>query len=563
MGGSSSNSSSNRRRSDNNAANELERINKQRQERLTSLVRQRLNNITCTTENNDEHEQQQQQQQQPSSCFRANLFLLDVSNEVHYDPDANHLRNRIEQHLQKNNAYSANKYFLSTTKADFDKEIITSTADADAVEKSILRFLKTQDKYTSFVSILLKSQAFYEIYDNNNNNNNFDNAKQPDDDENQNQTRQQQRHNRPVIDLPRTKYKKPYIPLPHDYWSSNSRMDDNNDESSVKVICATNTSTNNNNDNTNEENESRIQEEDIFSFSISHQFPFVGMAQIGMHHDNKIPCSPPVSPPAVIIVGLDIVTFDDDMIKRLYSNSLDEFLNVFRDSFTKNEWNIGIQDPTLTLLTSSSNTNNDNGSKLKEFYIRWSMKEAYTKAIGIGMGLEFNSFEIYLQQEENEIINDDNNNNNDDNQNNDDNNQNENTSMKSVWNRIVVSQQQQQRDNNSSNDSDYMSMPTPSSRPTCFHGRIRFLKNNKDRDDEFFLFYFLPLQTTKRHMSVSSSKSSSTVPNQTATKAQEGCACVCVGSRSFQGKPSFTTSWRNDINISWTEIDQLLEVHHH
>jgi phosphopantetheine--protein transferase-like protein len=340
-------------------------------------------------------------------------------------------------------------------------------------------------------------------------------------------------------------------------------MDDNRDDSSVKVICATNTSTNNNNDNTNEENESRIQEEDIFSFSISHQFPFVGMAQIGMHHDNKIPVSPPVSPPAVIIVGLDIVTFDDDMIKRLYSNSLDEFLNVFRDSFTKNEWNIGIQDPTLTLLTSSSNTNNDNGSKLKEFYIRWSMKEAYTKAIGIGMGLEFNSFEIYLQQEENEITNDDNNNNNDDNQNNDDNNQNENTSMKSVWNRIVVSQQQQQRDNNSSNDSDYMSMPTPSSRPTCFHGRIRFLKNNKDRDDEFFLFYFLPLQTTKRRMSVSSSKSSSTVPNQTATKAQEGCACVCVGSRSFQGKPSFTTSWRNDINISWTEIDQLLEVHHH
>ncbi|OEU06816.1 hypothetical protein FRACYDRAFT_253111 [Fragilariopsis cylindrus CCMP1102] len=392
MGGRSSTRNVSKRSSNNSTANENERINEQEQEqeRRALLVRRRLNDITCTADNDE----QQQQQQQQSSCFRINLSLLDVSNEVRYDPDANHLRNLIQQHLQKNNAYSANTILSTTT--DFNKEIATSTSistTVDIVQKKILRFIQTQDKYTSFVSLLLK-----------------------------------------IIDLPRTKYKKPYIPLPNDYWSSSSssssRMYDNSDESTVKVICAAN----NNNNNEEEENESnsRIQEEDIFSFSISHQFPFVGMAQIAMHHhdsdhdhdhdDQKKLMTPLAPPPAATarIVGLDIVTFDDAIIKRLYSNSLDEFLNVFRDSFTKNEWNIGIQDPTLL-------SNNNNNNRLKEFYIRWSMKEAYTKAIGIGMGLEFKSFEICLQEDK-EII--------DDNDNDNGNNQN-NTSMKSVWNRIV------------------------------------------------------------------------------------------------------------------------------
>ena len=31
---------------------------------------------------------------------------------------------------------------------------------------------------------------------------------------------------------------------------------------------------------------------------------------------------------------------------------------------------------------------------MREFYLRWAVKEAYTKALGVGMGLDFGSFEV-------------------------------------------------------------------------------------------------------------------------------------------------------------------------
>ncbi|CAJ1933916.1 unnamed protein product [Cylindrotheca closterium] len=116
----------------------------------------------------------------------------------------------------------------------------------------------------------------------------------------------------------------------------------------------------------------------MHSLSISHQFPFVGAFLL----DNT-------GVDTQRMVGLDIVTFDE-YNKRLYSNE-DEFLDVFRDSFTKQEW---------TAINAMEQ------HRLKEFFVRWATKEAYTKALGVGLGFEFNSFDIQFKSFENgELIN--------------------------------------------------------------------------------------------------------------------------------------------------------------
>jgi len=371
-----------------------------------------------------------------------------------------------------------------------------------------------------------------------------------------------------------------------------------------------------------------LREEDIFSFSISHQYPYVGMVQLitstgsendtdpdveartnndidDSHDDDDVDDDTNfkndqqllheiavVPTPSTLIVGMDIVTFDYDINKRLYPND-EDFLNVFRNSFTKNEWEIGIHHPTLLSLR----------DRVREFYIRWSMKEAYTKAVGMGLGLEFHTFEIALLEEDDDSntsmqyqqqhqhgrsidnTNTNGHSNNGDNSSsstithatgndrkpkwsriiphvasmcqtssdvsiptttttNNKNSSNSNksyyTSMEPVWNRII-SQQQKQKNNHC--------------RTSSFLGRIRFL-NEKEKDTDLFYFYFLPLN-------------------------QHGCVCVCVGSLKGSDKNSFSSDleeqefatttpysssssslWRrNCIDIVWTDIDQLVTYH--
>jgi phosphopantetheine--protein transferase-like protein len=79
------------------------------------------------------------------------------------------------------------------------------------------------------------------------------------------------------------------------------------------------------------------------------------------------------------LVGMDIVVVEEAN-PRLYSSE-QEFIDVFCKSFTKREWALINKDP---------------NSRLCEFYVRWSMKEAYTKALGVGMGLEFITFDLHL-----------------------------------------------------------------------------------------------------------------------------------------------------------------------
>jgi phosphopantetheine--protein transferase-like protein len=144
---------------------------------------------------------------------------------------------------------------------------------------------------------------------------------------------------RTVVELPRTEHRKPYIPI----------LDSNYARGDTK-------------------------EENVFPLSISHQFPFVGAALL----TNPIDLSSH-------LVGMDIVAFDE-YNKNLYSNE-DEFLDVFCGSFTEREWEC-IQ--------------GNIGSRMNEFYIRWAMKEAYTKALGVGLGFEFNSFDLRLRSDDDE-----------------------------------------------------------------------------------------------------------------------------------------------------------------
>jgi 4'-phosphopantetheinyl transferase len=122
-------------------------------------------------------------------------------------------------------------------------------------------------------------------------------------------------NDRPIIDLPRTEKGKPFIP------GNNS-----------------------------------------LQFSVSHQFPFVGIARCRTKND-------------MMHVGMDIVVFES-VNTNLYRTQ-EDFVSVFRSSFAESEWKI---------IQSAKNT-------VYEFYLRWAIKEAYTKAVGHGLSLEFSSFE--------------------------------------------------------------------------------------------------------------------------------------------------------------------------
>lgn len=233
---------------------------------------------------------------------RVKLTLIDISEEVREDADGCRIVSLVEKKVLI--APTLASKFLSGENA--------SREEIETIQKQILRFLRVQDKYTALGSMLLKSQAFHVVH------------KSPNFED------------RPIVELPRTDYRKPYIPL-----AENDSL-----RSSTKA-------------------------EDYYPLSISHQFPFAGSAML----DRSMDDSPEYRPK----IGFDIVAFDG-YNSRLYSNE-QEFLDVFKDSFTQREWSL---------------INAEKIFRLEEFYCRWAMKEAYTKALGVGLGFEFNSFDLAL-----------------------------------------------------------------------------------------------------------------------------------------------------------------------
>ena len=193
---------------------------------------------------------------------------------------------------------------------------------------SIMRYVKLNDRYIALASLLTKSYLHHYILGHHTSvDDNQDDSESP---------------GKRIRALPRTRAGKPYIPF---------------DESDVSLL----------------------------PFSISHQFPFVGLA----YFDGRMQCSSCSS----ITVGLDIVMFSSYKDTQHLYSSVDEFLSVFKDSFSPREWN--------QLLNVSAGSSADRDSvKIKDFFIRWSIKEAYTKALGTGLGTDFQSFDTRLYSEE-------------------------------------------------------------------------------------------------------------------------------------------------------------------
>jgi len=216
----------------------------------------------------------------------------------------------------------------------------------------------------------------------------------------------------PVIELPRTEYKKPYIPLLIQ------------DETNTTTVRAT----------SQRIKHSALTDEEIadaFPISVSHQYPHVGLARLvegnsSYFEEKKKDKSSGAVPNSnqLLKLGMDIVVIEP-YNKRMYS-SAENFLEVFKESFTSWEWNRiryrkdanqsietnhyhprlfskksfgysrGGERGGILKSSSSKNVLRSDDDLLQEFYLRWSIKEAYTKALGVGMGLDFKSFETRL-----------------------------------------------------------------------------------------------------------------------------------------------------------------------
>jgi len=212
-----------------------------------------------------------------------------------------------------------------------------SELSAANLEKDILRFVQVKDRYSALSSLLLKRWVFFQAtchldLD--------DPAICP--------------SSFPLVELPRTRHKKPYIPS-LTTQSTNQTIANHNDE--------------------------------WFPFSISHQYPFVGLAH----------AAPKSFRLGALLLGVDIVVFDP-YNPRLYQN-VSEFVHVFLGSFASSEQAI------LRNLMKRVETDPDREPHLlREVYLMWSVKEAYTKALGLGLGFDFSSFATHFEDDTYETL---------------------------------------------------------------------------------------------------------------------------------------------------------------
>jgi len=363
---------------------------------------------------------------------------------------------------------------------------------ARLLQEHVLKFLQRSDQYLAWGSLLLKSKAFYDSL--------LGTTAT---------TTTTTRYccapplnqHRPMVLLPRTHYRKPYIPIP-----SSTVMDPE------------------------KEDQGRPPEQPFYQhhpLSVSHQFPWVGLVRLKQssettpsnnhrNHNNND------NNQQHILVGLDIVVFDH--INRNLYDTVSDFVDVFHDHFTPHEWQ-HIQQ-----------TGNDRGGDtvlLQEFYVRWAAKEAYTKALGVGLGCNFGSFQIDFFTDENDNDGD-----------NDNNNQ---TSPSAPWSSLLWQQRDDEQDE-----------------LLRIYGRIvprqheasvtRTAVNDDDDDDdddnnnnnmEVWLFLFRKLET------------------KTTTggedRLRQGCACTCVGplmtSKDDPRKVNVV------LQVDWLTIDDLIRWH--
>jgi phosphopantetheine--protein transferase-like protein len=225
-------------------------------------------------------------------------------------------------------------------------QVINNTAPThhshDKVHKSIMRFVREPDRWTALASVLFKSMAYHRsvgrlpsTIEKSVDDSDFDWFNEG------HSASSDTFEILPIVDLPRTKYNRPYLPNP----TSNSNNSENFDDAEG-------------------ENEGNAK------ISVSHQYPHIAIIQSSSQQK----------------IGIDLVVFKHH--QNAYTPSTTEFLKAFQQSFTPYEWE--------RIHYTNNAAKRSEEEALREFFCRWAMKEAYTKALGLGMHVEFSSFETRL-----------------------------------------------------------------------------------------------------------------------------------------------------------------------
>ena len=165
----------------------------------------------------------------------------------------------------------------------------------------------------------------------------------------------------PLVLLPRTRFGKPFVPSSSATTIESTIVDSpssgQNQLSVASAIALTN----------------RTIGDTPLPFSVSHQFPHVGVAY---YHDSS-------GREGSLSIGLDIIIFDERNLN-LYP-ILDSFLRVYERSFTTWEYDRIRQRPGGNERTEMST--------IRDFDLRWATKEG----LGVALGMKFNSFECHLE----------------------------------------------------------------------------------------------------------------------------------------------------------------------
>jgi phosphopantetheine--protein transferase-like protein len=536
------------------------------------------------------------------------------------------------------------------------------------IGKQVLKYLKTSDRYMCLASCLLKSRAFHETYPNRivrpstrrsckvnqfasspaimstpativsttttppgqstlsplnsimndtesvelthivSSSTNTDNESSTDEEEQSKP--KMQRH--PLIQLPRTKHGKPYIPaaIPTTETTTTTSSASSTLSTTQKNSC--NSSNGSGSPYTN-------VEENFFPLSVSHQYPYVGMIRINQNENaitTSLPSSgtsSPVSSPFLspsttikdrqqstsssstkgrtkhrkrggsidtkiinkqtinmsraeatitdsLLVGFDIVVFDD-INYRLY-DTVQDFVAVFRGMFSPAEFKV---------LHDSCSDNPE--TQLRELYLRWAVKEAYTKALGVGLGYDFSTFQVVLDLQGNGPNQFGGNNMNKRGQRN-------NEYFLWEWLCWLISNQDSKSYSTSSKSS--------SVHPKVYGVTGTILKTTgKSQSNDHYAFFFCPLSNDERFWPTSSSLTVTPPPTPTTTTTtstprllttMSGCACACVGPLNVLApaadldsySPPTPASLKNaaidamntiECSVEWTDLEHLISWH--
>lgn len=274
----------------------------------------------------------------------------------------------------------------------------SSNPTKEDIVRSVTKFIKLEDQYCALCSLLLKSKAYHDTMQEVSDMTSFlnDNTSWKDkltllcsccccccetdsvvssafdtnNKENYHAITSSSIQPYPVVSLPLTEYGKPYIPEP------NAMRDFRR---------------------------SRIwnRQQPIWNkhiLSISHQFPFVASVKLQLNSSatgdesyNAVPYKQKrrrlvAVSTSTAVVGLDIAVWNPSVPSAVGDGLTSEVdaLQYFRSSFSDIEWDSIYSSPHIAGMP----------CRMKEFHIRWSMKEAYTKSLGFGMALNFGSFEM-------------------------------------------------------------------------------------------------------------------------------------------------------------------------